>query len=1655
MPWYSAIYGSDTTLIGGAVKPSIGTQFWDMMGDAFKPLNEAFESGPVIEPTAVEMSEFPKLPKVTDDIMKEFDTGEHGFIEGEFDAPDILDIPEGIQPPITEVADDIRGLNLARVERGVLDFNEDLRRSLESLIGDDIPEVLTGYERLAAARNLKPEFADAPWFEDAQDLIYEHGVYDTAPDLSAQERGLASKLLDQREYAINKTFYDNAEDPWLAHPSAAEDFDAAYPIADHGAEALEDLRPSWWQRLTGNVAKTEEQMMSAARQAVTISRNGLSAAESTTYYLEALEAGAEAGWLTALKAMTWGEIAESLFSGLLTLGIGLGLNFLGNWLLQQAEIHKQKLLIEYGFSEAEDWESFNMEWQKNNNDSGNVGYFIAGHCAYPCKVVEPQHKDGSYKILFKDVFQFLHSTDVAEKNIGFFYNKTTDKPMKNWDMPDDLRAEFNIKNTNNKDTIPYYPLIPIGALIKMRSDGTMGIVKEMDHERKMYRIKAIPDIRGNFWFALPSEFYLSSIPYTEVTKVPPPSIDEVMGRFGSMFPDKKEHEKPPVWEDEIEKFKKVGVDKKVEEFDWSELMKNKTDHELEDLRNKVQTLIKKLGFFSQNDEVKEVIADLLSSQFVTNKPQIQAAIDRAEEYIASIGEDFEHSFIKTGLEKFVPLYRQGQKWNLDVYKIVITKVPTISTEPYLYLKFNQYAWENEMPDQLEVSESWLTDWIDEGYLTTFTPFIDKPDLPKAKDKFTGIPEPKVKKEEVLPKTTIDPFIPKYNLMQKWNVGDDGEWKMVLVKIPTDKTEEYAYVLVDTNWKTKILEGAFTYISEDFIDKWILEGEISEYTPFNEVLVTQNKLPLTTIGQFKKKRIRTGIPFINHRSLMAKSKSKKGLFSSELRARPIGHHESTPLSQFFEEFQYYHTRDDPKDFEEEHFQRRSYHGLTNCWFLFMNDEFNYQYRYRDQYYTADLPTVYRRYGLKGRDTDDKWNDETQQLATYAAVPRFFLPDTSEILCQRGEVETLLERHPFLRCYETLHLIGDCLKLKFFKCYGPNHFTRREPLPIMVQHIFETDCNLKGFKLDFDDDDFMQTEDIPDDIQWYTSKLRSKDTRSPFFCNVSDDNINEALENGEWFFYTPEHFEGGLYEFTRGLYYRMWPLVDTYYQLAKKLIQWNQATSEVMDPDPEDDDSDLFSEVFAFQDPLFIDLLKKSVRSNNQEHYKPAAEFSLDEINERLNQLNYVIRGWKKIFNGRLSESPEFLALLELERNTLRTVYQSRMPEPDYPMDPDFEHELLEIALLEHGRKRQDSPRFQTLPPSPQGAFMDLRGDSSVPDSAGEQKQGSRSTSAAPSPEPYNFEQELANHNFRVPVGSDPRNRLIIFAQQWVYFLTDDPFFVPDFNEDDINRWFHERLRFVFRSFIQVNVEKLAVHPVDFIDRTTHSTGLFKLNLTEEARLQFNENQVQLAMCGIAYPDSNKEGRAKTIDIKRKEAKLFNVTEFLRFHTLFNQWAQDNPLDISPSPSRSSESMAISIDNRFQQISQARSYTRTPASLTRSRSVSRSHSSIDPNPHVPPFFRPITPINQPIEAPALSSGGRTFQRVLEPAPRRARPSIAPSFLSHTESELDRAQTQWSQAYFDSASRVQNTSIFEENITFSFVLSMTLIFLILWALISRRRR
>ena len=179
---YSAIFGTPKVGTGGAVAPSISDSFWGYVssakkgiGDVFEPLSTAFTGGdtpyveltdlapraPVIEP------EFPTLPKVTDDIMGEFDTGIHGFIDGEFDVVDVpdFDIPGGFQPPITEVADDLRGINTAAAQARAMELNAGLRESLESIIGGRIDPILTGYERLAAART-------APIGEDFVGILY-------------------------------------------------------------------------------------------------------------------------------------------------------------------------------------------------------------------------------------------------------------------------------------------------------------------------------------------------------------------------------------------------------------------------------------------------------------------------------------------------------------------------------------------------------------------------------------------------------------------------------------------------------------------------------------------------------------------------------------------------------------------------------------------------------------------------------------------------------------------------------------------------------------------------------------------------------------------------------------------------------------------------------------------------------------------------------------------------------------------------------------------------------------------------------------------------------------------------------------------------------------------------------------------------------------------------------------------------------------------------------------------------------------------------------------------------------------------------------------------------------------------------------------------
>ena len=574
MPWISSMFSGSSASAGGAVQATVGDSFWSSLTNY---LEDVFEGRTIVReplPPAgpeTEMVEFPKLPKTTDDIM--------GHVTDRWEGPEPVEDFDldfgGIQPPPGEVLNEFDALDLDATLAKATELNRlaDVATGLRSELGEIIGAPIEPYlSKVAAARAAESRLAFNSMRNDygtVEEILAPYELENPNPG------GLAEALLrQQRENAINLAFFDDKPDPWAVEPYAAEDFDATYPLLGHAETAVKDVQPSLWSRLTGTkaligadeiaddlalgleriraadsifgmVSQTEQEMLLAANQAVTVSRAGLSAAESTPAYLASLEM-AEAGWLTALKSMTWGQVAEGLFNAALSAGIMIGFSFLGNYLLQLAEEHKQALLKEYGYSEEEAWEAGLPISSGGYSDAGNVGFFIMGKVSYPCKVIERQHDDKSYQILFEDVFQFKHTTIASEKTIGFFYNKETKKPVKRWDLSPELEKEWKIRNNETMKIIPQYPVIPDGALIKMLSDGTLGRVKERDFEKKMYRIKAIPDVRGHFWFALPSEFSVSTVPYDEVTKVAPPSITDVMERFGRMFPDKKDTPPPVV-----------------------------------------------------------------------------------------------------------------------------------------------------------------------------------------------------------------------------------------------------------------------------------------------------------------------------------------------------------------------------------------------------------------------------------------------------------------------------------------------------------------------------------------------------------------------------------------------------------------------------------------------------------------------------------------------------------------------------------------------------------------------------------------------------------------------------------------------------------------------------------------------------------------------------------------------------------------------------------------------------------------------------------------------------------------------------------------------------------------------------------------------------
>ena len=250
MPFFSSFYSSAETTAGGAVKPWIGNQLWKAIGDAFEPLSSAMAPAvemeeyvpgrPIIEPLE---PEFPKLPK-SGDIFEHITEKYKPGIEDPLEELD-MDFG-GLRPPPEDIMNEFEALNLDKTFAEAMELNSKslaLRQTLSDIIGTPIPDA---YAVLKAQREAAGALGeDAAGFQDMYDTIYKRPMPLDAPIATAEEKGLAAALLNNREAVINRAFFDGKVDPWLAEPGMAEDFAAGVPLEAPGPMEA----PSIWQRI--------------------------------------------------------------------------------------------------------------------------------------------------------------------------------------------------------------------------------------------------------------------------------------------------------------------------------------------------------------------------------------------------------------------------------------------------------------------------------------------------------------------------------------------------------------------------------------------------------------------------------------------------------------------------------------------------------------------------------------------------------------------------------------------------------------------------------------------------------------------------------------------------------------------------------------------------------------------------------------------------------------------------------------------------------------------------------------------------------------------------------------------------------------------------------------------------------------------------------------------------------------------------------------------------------------------------------------------------------------------------------------------------------------------------------------------------------------
>ena len=203
-----------------------------------------------------------------------------------------------------------------------------------------------------------------------------------------------------------------------------------------------------------------------------------------------------------------------------------------------------------------------------------------------------------------------------------------------------------------------------------------------------------------------------------------------------------------------------------------------------------------------------------------------------------------------------------------------------------------------------------------------------------------------------------------------------------------------------------------------------------------------------------------------------------------------------------------------------------------------------------------------------------------------------------------------------------------------------------------------------------------------------------------------------------------------------------------------------------------------------------------------------------------------------------------------------------------------------------------------------------------------------------------------------------------------------------------------------------------------------------------------------MAGFEVPTTTMIGPAAGSQIRKAMKAIYTSEEYLLFHETYKEWAMElgksfgreaTPETFPREPSTSPQperSMTPEADNP--ELERARSAT--PVLRRPQFNAFTATSSELVSTHVDP--------DDAQTVPHLSQGTDLARGIDYPIP-----SMPPSNAPQSDRSIANRETVPSAEWTYSTMGVRNTTIFEENITWSFVLAMVLLFLILWAIISKQ--